>query len=44
MSDSFAHQLRLDQIHDGDRLELVADEAERSAVSKRLGLQRLDRR
>jgi uncharacterized metal-binding protein YceD (DUF177 family) len=43
MSDLFAHQLRLDQIRDGDRLELMADEAERSGISKRLGLQRLDR-
>jgi len=38
MSDRFAHQLRLDQIRDGDRLDLVADDAERAAVAKRLGL------
>jgi uncharacterized metal-binding protein YceD (DUF177 family) len=38
MTDRFAHHLRLDQIHDGDRLDLVADEAERRAVAKRLGL------
>ena len=38
MSDRFAHQLRLDQIREGDRLDLVADEAERIAVAKRLGL------
>ena len=43
MSDSFAHQLRLDQIRDGERLELVADEAERGAIARRLGLQRIDR-
>jgi uncharacterized metal-binding protein YceD (DUF177 family) len=38
MSDRFAHHLRLDQIRDGDRLELVADEEERVAVANRLGL------
>lgn len=41
MSDRFAHHLRLDQIRDGDRLDLIADEAERSAVAKRLGLSAL---
>ena len=30
MTDRFAHQLRLDQIRDGERLDLVADETERS--------------
>ncbi|MFL6732856.1 MAG: YceD family protein [Sphingomicrobium sp.] len=43
MSDRFAHQLRLDQIRDGERLDLVADDGERSAVAKRLGLQSLGR-
>ena len=43
MSDRFAHQLRLDQIRDGERLDLVADEAERGAVAKRLALPALDR-
>ena len=43
MSDRFAHQLRLDQIRDGDRLDLVADDAERGAIAKRLGLPSLDR-
>jgi uncharacterized metal-binding protein YceD (DUF177 family) len=43
MSDRFAHQLRLEQIRDGERLELVADETERSAIAKRLGLQSLER-
>ena len=45
MTDRFAHQLRLDQIREGERLELVADEAERSAIAQRLalpGLERLD--
>jgi len=43
MSDRFAHQLRLDHIRDGERLELVADESERAATAKRLGLASLDR-
>ena len=43
MSDRFAHQLRLDQIRDGERLDLVADDGERKAVAKRLGLVSLDR-
>lgn len=42
MSD-FAHQLRLDRIHDGERLDLSADEGERAAIRKRLGLISLDR-
>lgn len=42
MSD-FAHRLALDQIRDGDRLDIVADEAERVAVAGRLGLLSLDR-
>lgn len=43
MSDRFAHQLRLDQIRDGERLDLVAGEEERRAIAKRLGLPSLDR-
>ena len=43
MSDRFAHQLRLDQIRDGDRLDLVADEIERTAIAKRLSLPSLGR-
>ena len=43
MSDRFAHQLRLDQIRDGARLDLVADDAERSAIARRLGLASIDR-
>ena len=38
MTDPFAHHLRLDRIRDGDRLDLIADEAERRAVARRLGL------
>ena len=43
MTDRFAHHLRLDQIRDGDRIDLVADDPERGAIAKRLGLQALDR-
>ena len=43
MSDRFAHQLRLDQIRDGERLDLVADDTERAAIAKRLGLASLAR-
>ena len=42
MSD-FAHRLVLDQIRDGDRLDIVADDDERRAVADRLGLLNLDR-
>jgi uncharacterized metal-binding protein YceD (DUF177 family) len=43
MNDRFAHQLRFDQIRDGERLDLIADEAERSAIAHRLGLAALKR-
>ena len=43
MTDRFAHHLRLDQIRDGERLDLAADEAERRSVAERLGLTGLDR-
>jgi uncharacterized metal-binding protein YceD (DUF177 family) len=43
MTDVFAHHLRLDQIHDGQRLDLSADENERRAIAERLGLEKLDR-
>lgn len=39
----FAHRLALDQIRDGDRLDIVADDAERAAVADRLGLLNLER-
>ena len=42
MSD-FAHRLPLDQIREGDRLDIVAGEEERSAIADRLGLLSLDR-
>ena len=43
MSDRFAHELRLDQIRDGERLDLVANDAELKSVAKRLGLASLER-
>src|SRR3954470_13274006 len=38
MMDRFAHHLRLDRIGDGERIDLIADEDERSAIARRLGL------
>lgn len=43
MTDSFAHQLRLDQVRDGERIGLAADDAERTAVAERLALVSLGR-
>jgi uncharacterized metal-binding protein YceD (DUF177 family) len=43
MTGGFAHDLRLDQIRDGQRLDLVADDAERAAIAKRLDLDAIDR-
>ena len=43
MTDRFAHHLRLDQIRDGQRIDLAADEAERLAIAERLGLGLLER-
>jgi uncharacterized metal-binding protein YceD (DUF177 family) len=39
----FGEPLPLNRVRDGARLELVADEAERSAISERLGLASLER-
>jgi uncharacterized metal-binding protein YceD (DUF177 family) len=43
MSDEFAHRLPLNQIRDGERIDLSADEAERRRIADRLGLRSLDR-
>ena len=43
MTDRFAHHLRLDQIRDGQRVDLVADEAERLAIADRLDLGPIER-
>ncbi|MDP9086213.1 MAG: DUF177 domain-containing protein [Pseudomonadota bacterium] len=39
----FAHRLSIDQIRDGQRMDLTADEAERASVAKRLDLLALSR-
>lgn len=43
MTDGFAHHLRIDQIRDGQRLDLTANDAERKAIAARLDLEALDR-
>jgi uncharacterized metal-binding protein YceD (DUF177 family) len=43
VTDRFAHHLRLDEIRDGQRLDLAADEAERRGIAERLNLAALDR-
>lgn len=43
MTDDFAHRLPLNQIRDGERLEITADDAERLKIAERLGLRSLDR-
>lgn len=39
----FCHRLQLDRIRDGDRIDLVADDAECAAIAERLGLLSLER-
>jgi uncharacterized metal-binding protein YceD (DUF177 family) len=43
MTDRFAHRLRLDQIRDGQRIDLAADGGERESIANRLALNALDR-
>jgi uncharacterized metal-binding protein YceD (DUF177 family) len=43
MTEDFAHRLPLNQIRDGERIDLAADEAERLKVADRLGLPSIDR-
>lgn len=43
MSGEFAHRLPLAQLRDGKRIEIVADEAEREAIARRLDLLGLER-
>lgn len=42
MSESFALSLPIASIRDGDRVDLMADDGERAAIGKRLGLISLD--
>jgi uncharacterized metal-binding protein YceD (DUF177 family) len=43
MIEDFAHRLTLDRLRDGERIDLVADDAERRAIAERLDLSSLDR-
>lgn len=43
MNDTFAHQLKIDTVRDGDRIDVAADDAECAAIAERLGLERLER-
>ena len=43
MTDDFAYRLPLNQIRDGERIDLTADEGERARIADRLGLRSLDR-
>lgn len=43
MTEGFAHQLRLDQIRDGERIDLSADAGERQGIAERFGLAGLER-
>ncbi|MGI8704373.1 MAG: YceD family protein [Sphingomicrobium sp.] len=43
MRDTFGHRLPLDKIRGGERIDLVADDAEREAIAERLGLSSLER-
>lgn len=43
MADDFGLRLALDRIRDGDRFDLVAGEAERAAIARRLGLESIHR-
>jgi uncharacterized metal-binding protein YceD (DUF177 family) len=43
MMDDFGHRLPLNQIRDGERVDLVANEGERRRIAERFGLPSLDR-
>ncbi len=43
MIEDFAHRLTIDRIRDGERIDLVADDAERARIAERLDLSSLDR-
>jgi len=43
MIEDFAHRLTLDRVRDGERIDLIADEAERRAIAERLDLSSLER-
>ena len=43
MSEDFGHRVKLSEIRDGQRIDIVATEAERKAVADRLGLAGIER-
>ena len=43
MTEGFGHKVQLDQVRDGERIELNADERERKQIAERLGLRSLSR-
>lgn len=43
MIEHFDHQIRLDQLRGGERVELAADDGELESIAKRLGLDQLER-
>ena len=43
MIEDFAHRLSLARIRDGERIDLLADDAERAAIAERLDLSSLER-
>src|SRR5215208_1858848 len=43
MIEDFAHRLPLNQIRDGERIDLAADDSERGRIADRLSLRSLDR-
>ena len=43
MIEDFAHRLALGRIRDGERIDLVADDAERRSIAERLDLASIDR-
>jgi uncharacterized metal-binding protein YceD (DUF177 family) len=43
MTEDFAHRIPLNQIRDGERIDIIANECERSRIAERLDLRSLDR-
>ena len=43
MSEHFGRRIPLNQVRDGERIDLAADESERASIAKRLGLEGLER-
>lgn len=43
MIDDFGHRVPLDRVRDGERIDLVADDAELKQIAERLGLRSLSR-